>query len=376
MQGERRSRVRFALSVAAVGTALVFGLALGFGLGRGADVARPPGGVAIDTPFGRASSEGEAPLDQVVRAVREVGPAVVKISVTQQQFLDGLFGRVPVEEEGLGSGVIVDASGLILTNHHVVHRARRITVSLPDGRQFEGELVGSSPESDLAVVRVEPGGALPQARLGSSADLQVGQGVIAIGNPFGFDYSVTIGVVSALGRELVVGQERPVVLTNLIQTDAAINPGNSGGPLVDFQGRVIGINTAVLRAVAGFEAQGLGFAIPIDDARRVAEEIIGGGPVRLGILGGTLTPQIAAAIERATGEPLGTREGVFVREVYPGSPAERAGLKPTDVIVAADGAPVRSVEELLQRVRQAGRGGRLELTILRRSVSYRITVNL
>ncbi len=321
-------------------------------------------------------SVGDESDEAVVRAVRDVGEAVVKISVTQRQFIDGLFGRVPVDEEGLGSGVIVDPDGLVLTNHHVVAGASEIVVSLPDGRQFDGRVVGSFPESDLAVIRID-GNRLPSAALGSSSDLQVGQMVIAIGNPFGFEYSVTTGIVSALQRELVVGHEQEVVLTNLIQTDAAINPGNSGGPLVDRAGRVVGINTAVLRSVAGFEAQGLGFAIPIDDARRVAEEVVEGRrPVRLGILGGTLTPAIARSIETATGVPLGAERGVFVREVRTGTPAQRAGLMATDVIVSVDGRSVGTVEELAQAVRAVGEGGRLLLGIQRRGEPLEVSVAL
>src|SRR5690606_21567171 len=233
--------------------------------------------------------------------------------------------------------VIIDASGLVLTNHHVVAGADEIRVALPDGRWFRGRLLGSHPERDLAVVKID-GEALPRAELARGEALRVGQLVIAIGNPFGLDYSVTTGIISALGRELAVDPQNGITLTNLIQTDAAINPGNSGGPLVDREGRVIGINTAVLRGTGGLTAQGLGFAIPIDDALAAVEEIVRHGrPARLGILAGTLTPQIAKAVEEATGEPLGTERGVFVREVYAGSPAQAAGLVPADVIVAAGG---------------------------------------
>lgn len=342
----------------------------GGGVRIGSRSAPERGSPAVD------SVPNENTDETVVRVVREVGNAVVKISVTQRQFIDGLFGRVPIDEQGLGSGVIVDPSGLVLTNHHVVAGANRITVSLPDGRGFEGRVVGSFPESDIAVVRID-GDDLPAAALGRSTDLQVGQMVIAIGNPFGFEYSVTTGIVSALKRELVVGQEQEVILTNLIQTDAAINPGNSGGPLVDREGRVVGINTAVLRSISGFEAQGLGFAIPIDDARSVAEEIVEDGrPTRLGILGGTLTPAIARSVEASTGVPLGAEQGVFVRAVRSQTPAERAGLMATDVIVAIDGRKIRSVEELAAAVREAGPNGRLRLTIRRRGEPIELPVRL
>lgn len=365
---------------------IAFGVVIGLALGL---VIRTGGGQDGITPLNfnarpiterREAGSQTEPMtiddEAVVRVVKVVGDAVVKISVTQRHFIDGLFGRVPIEEEGLGSGVIIDGKGLVLTNHHVIQGARRILVSLPDGRQFDAELVGSYPDSDLAVLRIE-GTDLPVAELGSSASLQAGQSVIAIGNPFGFEYSVTAGVVSALGRELAVGEGSGIVLSNLIQTDAAINPGNSGGPLVDREGRVVGINTAVLRSVGGFGVQGLGFAIPIDDARRVVQDIVDGtSPVRLGILAGTLTPRIAQAIEAATGIPLGTERGVYVREVRPQTPAHEAGLMPTDVIVATDGRPLQNAQELVQRVREAGRGASMRLAIRRRGERLEVDVRL
>jgi len=362
--------LRIALIVLLVG--IVIGLALGLPLGgrlrEGPSTAR-----SIGVPSGVLAADGIDPdEDAVIRAVERVGPAVVKLAVTHRGFLDGLFGRVPIEEQGVGSGVIVDSSGIILTNHHVVQGASSIEVALPDGRIFDGEVIGSYPLSDIAVVKIE-GENLPQAEI-SGDEPRVGQLVIAIGNPFGFDFSVTTGIVSAVGRELAVGEEGEV-LSNLIQTDAAINPGNSGGPLVDRNGRVVGINTAVLRSVAGFEAQGLGFAIPIQDAKAVAQDILeGASPARLGILAGTLTPPVARAIERSTGVPLGTDRGVFVREVHEGSPAARAGLMPADVIVAVDGEAVASAGELRQRIRRAGSGAGLLLDVRRRGEPIQVRV--
>ena len=363
-------RTRFVLTL--VGLALISGAALGVPLGAGLL------GVGTADRGRELSTGGHDPDDEeaVVRAVQRVGPSVVKIAVTQGGYIDGLFGRVPVEQVGLGSGVIIDASGLVLTNHHVVEDAAEITVALPDGRVFEGTLVGSYPAADLAVVRID-GEDLPVAQLAPDEMLRVGQLVIAIGNPFGFDYSVTTGIISALGRELVVDAEQKIALTNLIQTDAAINPGNSGGPLLDREGRVIGINTAVLRASHGIQAQGLGFAIPIADALEVAGELVRyGRAVRLGILAGTLTPPIARAIEEATGVSLGTDRGVFVREVYAGSPADEAGLLPTDIIVEARGRPVHNVEELGRLVRALGPGGRLEVTVLRKGERLSLVAEL
>ncbi|HLS90679.1 MAG TPA: trypsin-like peptidase domain-containing protein [Limnochordia bacterium] len=359
-----------------LGLALVLGVALG--LPMGAQIAGRSEGDGGATGTGLDSQQRVLDDEEaVIRAVERVGPSIVKISVTQQGHLDGLFGRVPTTQQGLGSGVIVDARGFILTNHHVVEGADTILVALPDGRQFQGRLVGSYPDADLAVIHVE-GDDLPQAELAQGKELKVGQLVIAIGNPFGLDYSVTTGVISALGRELMVDPQRGIALTNLIQTDAAINPGNSGGPLVDREGRVIGINTAVLRASHGLQAQGLGFAIPIDDALRVAGQIIRRGrpPARLGILAGTLTPPIARAVHEATGIPVGAQRGVFVREVYPGSPAEAAGLEPADVIVRAGGRRIESVEELLQRVWEVGPGASLALVVLRQGRRVTLTARL
>lgn len=359
---------RFRVYAAVLGLGLLLGASIGFPFGQ-----RLSG--EIGRAFPKAPERGDEE-EAVVRAVRQVGDAVVKLSVTQEGFVDSLFGRIPLEDEGIGSGVIVDSSGLILTNHHVVRGAKEIAVSLPGGRRYEGRVVGAYPAYDLAVVKSE-GEGLPAAPLGRSSELAVGQLVIAIGNPLGLDYSVTTGIVSALGRELVIDPSSGRALTNLIQTDAAINPGNSGGPLLDREGRVIGINTAVLRSVEGFHVEGLGFAIPIDEALAVAREIVeNGGPTRLGILAGTLTPDVAKAIEEATGEPLHVERGVFVRQVEPGSPAERAGLRPTDVIVAAGGDRIERVEALIQAVRQAGPGASLSLEVIRRGRRFTLAVRL
>jgi len=348
--------------LSAVGLALLLGAALGVPLGlRLSGAVRPFAG---DEPGPVREERLTGDEEAVVRAVERVGPSVVKISVTQRGYIDGLFGRVPSEQTGLGSGVIIDRSGLVLTNHHVVEGAEEIVVGLPDGRVFEGRLVGTYPAADLAVLRID-GDDLPVAELAPGEPLRVGQLVIAIGNPFGLDYSATTGIISALGRELAV--DAGLVLTNLIQTDAAINPGNSGGPLLDREGRVIGINTAILRGRQDLPAQGLGFAIPIADALEVAGELLRHGrAVRLGVLAGTLTPEIARAIEAATGVSPGTDRGVFVRAVSPGSPAEEAGLVPADIIVEAAGRRISSVEELARVVRERGPGARLPLVVLRK----------
>ncbi|MGI6081580.1 MAG: S1C family serine protease [Limnochordia bacterium] len=319
----------------------------------------------------------EAPVEQaLVQAVRSVGDSVVKIAVTESVQVASLFGPVVTESYGLGSGVIIDSKGHVLTNYHVVRDAKQIDVFLPDGRGFPGLVVGTDPQSDLAVVQIE-GRDLPVAPIGDSRRLRVGQQVIAIGNPFGFDYSVTTGIISALGRELAVGPSEGPPLQNLIQTDAAINPGNSGGPLVDLSGRVIGINTAVVRQVAGVEAQGLGFSIPIADAIESMQQILRyGRPVRLGAIGGTLTPSLAQAIRRNTGRPLPAENGAFITRVLPDTPAAKAGLQAADVIVAANGRRITSMEDLAEAVRTAGFGGTLTLRLWRVGDSMDLRVHL
>jgi serine protease Do len=312
----------------------------------------------------------------VVGAVRSVGGSVVKIAVTERVQVASLFGPVFTESYGLGSGVIIDSAGYVLTNYHVVRDATQIDVFLPDGRGFAGQVIGTDPQSDLAVIRVEAED-LPVAPLGDSHTLRVGQQVIAIGNPFGFDYSVTTGIISALGRELAVGPVQGPPLQNLIQTDAAINPGNSGGPLVDLAGRVIGINTAVVRQVAGIEAQGLGFSIPITDAIDSMQQILRHGrPLRLGAIGGTLTPALARAIRQNTATPLPADYGAFVTRVLPETPASAAGLQPADIIVAANGQQIHSMEDLAAAVREAGFGGTLSLRVWRVGEAMNLRVRL
>ncbi|HLT58246.1 MAG TPA: trypsin-like peptidase domain-containing protein [Limnochordales bacterium] len=348
--------------------AAVLGGAMGARL-AGAGPGSGGGGpnVGDDGPGGLAARQAEwtpgAAADGTVRAVERVGPAVVKVAVTRQALVDGLFFRVPAVQEGLGSGVIIDPDGFVLTNEHVVRDAADIRVLLRDGRDFRAELVGADPWTDLAVLRID-GRGLPAAELGRSAELRVGQPVIAIGNPFGLDFTVTTGVVSALQRNIPIDEER--WLLNLVQTDAAINPGNSGGPLVDLEGRVVGINTAVLGVVEGFAAQGLGFAVPADLARQVARDIIQyGRPRRLGVLGITLTDAHRRVLEEEMDVPVPVAQGVLVYQIIPGSPAAEAGLRPLDIITHAAGRPVRTMDDLVATANAARPGQRLSLAILR-----------
>ncbi|NMB11803.1 MAG: trypsin-like serine protease [Firmicutes bacterium] len=297
-----------------------------------------------------------------VNVVEKVGPAVVKIATTEKAVVDHFFaGRIVQEREGIGSGVMIDQDGHILTNNHVVAGASEIRVFLPQRTDpYRGTVVGADPFTDLAVVRIS-GKDLPVAGLGDSDKLRVGQFVIAIGNPYGFENSVTLGLVSALGRGLLVDPDYNLQIEGVIQTDASINPGNSGGPLLDLTGRVVGINTAIIQ-----RAQGIGFAIPINTARAIATELIAHGKVlRLGVLGGTIDDVFIARYERETGSKLPVNTGIYLVEVVVDGPAALAGLQPDDIITEAGGKEVRTMEELVSQVREAGHGGKLRITFFR-----------
>src|SRR6202162_5597643 len=268
------------------------------------------------------------------------------------EFYDRFFKRRAPREEArsTGSGVIVDARGYILTNAHVVESAAEIEVRLSDDRKFAATLVGRDPKTDLAVVKIHPGAAaLPSAELGDSDKLRIGQWAIAIGNPFGLDRTVTVGIICATGRTRV----GVATYEAFIQTDASINPGNSGGPLLNLDGRVIGINTAIVSS-----GQGIGFAIPINMAREVMTQLIAKGRVVRGWLGISiqdLTDDLAAGF----GVP--SKGGVLVADVLKDGPAEAAGMKPGDIIVELGGIPIKEVTDLQKRVAAIppGRGGAL-----------------
>ncbi len=284
----------------------------------------------------------------VVGASEKAGPAVVNIEVMK------LAERR--SRGGHGSGFAFTPDGFIITNSHVVHGADLIEVTFPDGRRFPADPVGDDPETDLAVVRVAASG-LPAAALGDSASLRVGQLVVAIGNPFGFQCSVTAGVVSALGRSLRSASGR--LIDDVIQTDAALNPGNSGGPLVDARGRAVGVNTAVI-----LPAQGICLAIPIDTARWVAARLMRDGRIRRGWLG--VGGQRVALPRRLMDlHGLTAETGVQVFTVEPGSPAEQAGLREGDVIVTFNGRPVAGVDDLHRMLTDEQVGARADLAVLR-----------
>src|ERR1700693_828804 len=269
----------------------------------------------------------------IVSAADRVGPAVVNIDIKQR--LESRRG--PREVGGSGSGFVIAPDGFILTNSHVVHEATAITVNLPDGREYPAQLVGDDPDTDLAVIRIDAPN-LGHVRLADSEDLRVGQVVIAIGNPLGFQASVTAGVISALGRSMHSQSGR--LIDNIIQTDAALNPGNSGGPLVNSAGEVVGVNTAMIRP-----AQGICFAIASNTAKFVAGWLIKDGKIRRSYIGvaGQNVP-IHKRIVRFYGLPLET--GVLVVSVEKNSPAERAGLRQGDLIVAFNSQPIGTVHHL------------------------------
>jgi S1-C subfamily serine protease len=323
-----------------------------------------------------APRDDGAPLDAysraVIRAAELVGPSVVNIDVSRRppkasrrgrggraaggRARPGLEQTPEPSYAGSGSGFIVTSDGFILTNSHVAHGADGVRATLNDGRELAAQLVGDDPETDLAVVRVDAPDLVP-ARLGDSRALRVGQLVVAIGNPFGFQATVTAGVVSALGRSLRAGDGR--LVDNLIQTDAALNPGNSGGPLVTSHGDVIGVNTAIIAP-----AQGICFAIAISTAIYVAGKLIRDGHITRGRIGvaGQTTP-IRRRVVRYFELPLET--GVLVAGVEPGSPAQRAGLLPGDLIVAVDGEPLPDVDSLHRTLTESTIGRALTLRTVR-----------
>lgn len=303
-------------------------------------------------------SEAEA-LDAysrtVMRVVDRVGPSVVSLGVARRA-PERLQRRGLSELRGAGSGVIIAPDGYVLTNSHVVHLASRIEAGLPDGRTAPAQIVGDDPYSDLAVIRLLDS-SLPAAELGDSSRLRVGQLVVAVGNPLGFQTTVTAGVISALGRTLRAETGR--LIENVIQTDAALNPGNSGGPLVDSRGLVIGINTAV---IAG--SQGICFAIPVNTAKWVTSQLIQTGRVRRAYLG--ISAQTTPLPRRfAVHHRIPTPTVARVIEVHQDTAASRAGIRPGDLVIRAGDRPVASLDDLLLSLGTHPVGGPLTLHIIR-----------
>ncbi len=308
---------------------------------------------------------------EIVEVVEKVAPSVVNIAAEQivrrhpSLFDEFFFGFEPRARraQSLGSGVLIDPKGIILTNDHVISGASKITATTKSGLELECAVVGSDADNDLAVLRVRSHSApLPAIKIGTSSDLMIGETVIAIGNPFGLSNTVTAGVLSALGRS-VRGNENQRVYTDFIQIDAPINPGNSGGPVVNIQGELIGIATAIIGG-----AQGIGFAIPIDRAKRIKDDLLTFGEVRpvwVGLRGKTLTSG-----EGDESKPRGFR----IRSVVPDSPASRAGLKPGDQVVSVDGTPIDSKEAWDTALSTRGPGRPMRVVV--RSASGERTVTL
>jgi S1-C subfamily serine protease len=318
----------------------------------------------------------------VAIAVKRVGPAVVRIDtertierrsdpILEDPFFRRFFGEEyypqtpqPERLRGQGSGFIIDSSGIVLTNAHVVDRADKVTITLKDGRNFAGKVQGVDRVTDLAVVRLQGGTNLPVAPLGDSTQVEVGDWAIAVGNPLGLDNTVTLGIVSTLKRSsAAVGI--PDKRLDFIQTDAAINPGNSGGPLLNQEGEVIGINTAIRP-----DAMGIGFAIPIDKAKQITSLLIRGQKVAhpyLGVQMTTLTPALAAENNNDPNSAIELPEvkGVLVVQVLPNTPAAKAGLRRGDTILEIDGQPVTSADTLQSIVENSRVGNPLKLKLQR-----------
>ncbi|HEX6212232.1 MAG TPA: DegQ family serine endoprotease [Methylomirabilota bacterium] len=324
-------------------------------------------------------------MEEAFSAVADrVTPAVVNISTISRrpapgaaddpqrfreffgdEFYERYFRRRPREEPRAGgSGVIVDPAGYILTNNHVIENAQDITVRLSDSRKFTATLVGRDPKTDLAVLKVQAPTPLPTAELGDSERLRVGQWVVAIGNPFGLDRTVTVGIVSATARTRV----GVTTYENFIQTDASINPGNSGGPLLSLDGRVIGINTAIVAA-----GQGIGFSIPINEARSVMGQLMARGKVVRGWLGIVIQD---LTDDLATSFGVREREGVLVADVMKGGPGEAAGLRPGDVIVQFGPTKIREVPDLQRRVANVAPGESVDLRVIRDRTPRRLEVRV
>ena len=329
--------------------------------------------------------------DAFVQVAQSVKPAVVNIATTErprptegrrspqvppffrgpfrdffgEDFFERFFGEPPQRERhSLGSGVIVDSRGYILTNNHVIEQADEIEVRLSDKRKFSATVVGKDPKTDLAVIKIDATGALPVARLGDSDKIRTGEWAIAIGNPFGLDQTVTVGVISAVGR----ADMGITTYEDFIQTDASINPGNSGGPLLNLQGEVVGVNTAIVAT-----GKGIGFAIPINMAREIKDRLIAQGKVVRAWLGvgiQELTEELAAQFG------VKPEDGVLVGNVMADTPAERGGLKPGDIIQEFNGNKISNVRQLQREVAQSPIGSPARLQVLREKQPMTLTVVL
>jgi putative serine protease PepD len=338
---------------------------------------------APDTPPSvlAAAPAGDASTDEQnnIEVYKTISPAVVNITSTTIQY-DFFFNVFPVQ--GSGSGFLIDNKGNIVTNYHVISGARSVEVVLADQSRHPAKLVGRDPATDLAVIKIDTNKSLPYVKLGTSDALQVGQKVLAIGNPFGFSGTLTTGIISSVGRN--IRDEQGNVLEEVIQTDAAINPGNSGGPLLNARGEVIGINTAIF----GQTNLGIGFAIPIDSAKSVLTDLLQEGRVRrafLGVISQEITPPLAELLN------LPSPQGLLIAQLNRGGPAEQAGLRPGrqgvvignqqvviggDLIVDVDGIPIASTADLNRALRRKKPGDAARVTIFRGNQRMTVEVKL
>ena len=342
-------------------------------------------GSLVDTVSLKESSyDGQLSPGSYHEAVKRSMPAVVNIFTSKTSakpktrkgvdpksgdpLFKFFFGDQPPEEEpssSLGSGVLVSPEGYILTNHHVISDADDIDVALSDGRKVKAQVIGSDPETDIAVLKIEAKQLPTPITLGKVESVHVGDVVLAIGNPFGVGQTVTSGIVSALGRDHVGIN----TFENFIQTDAAINPGNSGGALIDTRGNLIGINTAIYSNNGG--SMGIGFAIPINLAKQIMESILANGSVTRGWIG--VEPQnLTKELSESLGLP-GNTQGVLLSGVLEGGPAARGGIKPGDVLIAVNGSPIKDVRSLLNQIAQISPGNDAKLTILRKGKELELT---
>ena len=342
--------------------------------------------VVLTLPLDSASSQ-QNDFQSLSPLVKELSPSVVNISTTSvserrnprgnnpfgergndpfDEFFEKFFGDSPQSQQrrkGLGSGVIFSEDGYIITNNHVIEKATDITVILENGDNYKAEVIGTDPKTDLALLKIEPKYRLPAVRFGNSDRLDIGDWVLAIGNPFGLGHTVTVGIISAKGRSLGLGS-----YDDFLQTDAAINPGNSGGPLFNFDGELVGVNTAI---IAG--GQGIGFAIPVNMAKNVVAQLRSSGKVVRGWIGvyvQQVTPEIAESLE------LDNNHGALVADVTPGGPADKAGIRRGDLIVEFAGIPIDEMPDLPRTVAVNSPGTRTNLKVLRNGELKTLDVKL
>lgn len=357
--------------------ALFFACSFDFTKKTKAQDQQPPS-LTSANPIPSVSKNNSNAFPSFTEMVKRVKPAVVNISTTQmvrprlprnyqnpdfEDFYNRFFGA-PKErsQSSLGSGFIIDSEGTILTNNHVVQGADEIQVKLEDGRKFQAKILGTDPKTDLAMIKMEGGSNFPYVPLGNSEPLEIGEWVVAVGNPFGLGQTVTAGIVSAKGRVIGAGP-----YDNFIQTDASINPGNSGGPLFNLNGEVIGINTAIIAT-----GQGLGFAIPVDVVKNLAPQLKT-GKISRGYLGVGIQ-EMDEDLVKSFG--LANDKGALVGNVYPGGPAEKAGLEMGDVIVSFNGKTISTSHELPIQVSQTPIGSKVPVEVIRKGQKKSFTVEI